>query len=936
MLERHRSELKQELHQARLVMQQPPVSPRREAIPRQSARVAAAPVVTEGGCQVMLQPGRPGTLSSSASVPGLPALEQLHALADEHSAALSRLGQVSYVSLWAHFEQEISGEGVRGTPYMPPAYFTRVDTPQPYDFEENSFLKRQRKKEVKAITGTGESKITQVHVMKFQHEAVPTEPPEGAQESIREDEEPLAAALKKLFEERPLWLRGPAEERLKEQGLVANVSMMQKCFMCVAYLWSDGPFRQVYVRLGYDPRKNPESRFLQVIDFRDRLLKERRAYFEKVQGTFDQKPVEAFDPHFRTPPVNRSQLYQYIDIEDEGVQQLLQSSEVLEECCLKTGWLPQQTLDAIRERMFVKAELLRRRCSSCCFNRGGFFCQAGRARSRNHVCPFRSTSPFGPADAGPGHPVEAGTTCSCTGPGSRRGWPLGQTCLEEVNWQDVRKEIVKILDDDKYKDSSYDGATPGPLLLRLAWHSAGTFCSQTKTGGSNGATMRFEPEVSWGANAGLKLAQQMLEPVKSKFPSVSYSDLWIYAACVAIEEMGGEKVPFAPGRKDKASGAECPLWEGPTCKDGRLPSADMGSPDKTASHLRLIFNNGFTKLLDASLDKLRQQLLEAFPEETAETAVSLTSSLKSPKVEKSRSKKRDFVSEVSEITEIDEDVYVASQSPRTLQSGLKGMDAAEALQTSQRLRVRLGAISTSKLVSGQSLHDAVAALGLTRFSVQDMNDFVNTVSDFIELDFVPDGRHSRHDGSGTFEWDSHFGTPVWRWPAATSSMRKSMQNVAVTSFVPRKSYNVVPAQALMELFLAEESGIHKRLFGPRLLTQYQAMKEILLAGDTNRLVAELTFVRINDLATPPEPTHPLMYLEPFVGLLIIGNGVMIGFQTDPLFEEWPGWVWSFTAILILEIALRMHLLRCRGYWCGAEKWCLGSALCQRIGTWHVC
>lgn len=169
-------------------------------------------------------------------------------------------------------------------------------------------------------------------------------------------------------------------------------------------------------------------------------------------------------------------------------------------------------------------------------------------------------------------------------------WAKPAWCKEDVNWDEVRKEIVKILEDDKYKDSSYDGATPGPLLLRLAWHSAGTFCGQTKTGGSNGATMRFEPEVSWGANVGLKLAQQMLEPVKKKFPAVSYSDLWIYAACVAIEEMGGEKVPFAPGRKDKSSGSECPAWDGPTCKDGRLPSADMGSPDKTASHLRLIFN----------------------------------------------------------------------------------------------------------------------------------------------------------------------------------------------------------------------------------------------------------------------------------------------------------------------------------------------------------
>ena len=75
------------------------------------------------------------------------------------------------------------------------------------------------------------------------------------------------------------------------------------------------------------------------------------------------------------------------------------------------------------------------------------------------------------------------------------------------------------------------------------------------------------------------------------------------------------KVPFTPGRKDKTA-KECPAWDGPTCKehcsgcanlrvslslslsvpeDGRLPSADMGSPDKTATHLRLIFNRALRK-----------------------------------------------------------------------------------------------------------------------------------------------------------------------------------------------------------------------------------------------------------------------------------------------------------------------------------------------------
>ncbi|CAK9052896.1 unnamed protein product [Durusdinium trenchii] len=267
-------------------------------------------------------------------------------------------------SIIGSIEQEISGEGVSGAPYMPPAYFTRVDTPQAYDFEENSFLKRQRNPEVKAIAGTSEAKLYRdwvgVHIMKFNNKEPPTKPPEGAKDSLREDEKQIVAGLEKLFAERPLWLRGPAEERLKEMGLSANVSTMQKSFICVSYLWSDGPWRQVYIRLGFDPRTDPGTRFMQVIDFRDRLLKERRAYFERVQGTMDQQPVQALDCHFRTPPVNRSQLYQYLDIEDEVVQQILQSSEVLKECSFKTGWLPQQTLDAIRERMAVKAELLRR------------------------------------------------------------------------------------------------------------------------------------------------------------------------------------------------------------------------------------------------------------------------------------------------------------------------------------------------------------------------------------------------------------------------------------------------------------------------------------------------------------------------------------------------------------------------------------------------
>lgn len=51
--------------------------------------------------------------------------------------------------------------------------------------------------------------------------------------------------------------------------------------------------------------------------------------------------------------------------------------------------------------------------------------------------------------------------------------------------------------------SSWDDGSLGPVFVRLAWHASGTYDKNTKTGGSDGATMRFNPEKTDGANAGL-------------------------------------------------------------------------------------------------------------------------------------------------------------------------------------------------------------------------------------------------------------------------------------------------------------------------------------------------------------------------------------------------------------------------------------------------
>ena len=51
---------------------------------------------------------------------------------------------------------------------------------------------------------------------------------------------------------------------------------------------------------------------------------------------------------------------------------------------------------------------------------------------------------------------------------------------------------------------------------------------------------RFRPEAEHSANAGLHVARELLEPIKKKYPWISYSDLWTLAGCVAVEELGGD------------------------------------------------------------------------------------------------------------------------------------------------------------------------------------------------------------------------------------------------------------------------------------------------------------------------------------------------------------------------------------------------------------
>ncbi|HYG25173.1 MAG TPA: catalase/peroxidase HPI [Verrucomicrobiae bacterium] len=250
--------------------------------------------------------------------------------------------------------------------------------------------------------------------------------------------------------------------------------------------------------------------------------------------------------------------------------------------------------------------------------------------STESKCPFQATNGNGSKDHRASRP---GTTNQDWWPDrlkvellhqhSSKSNPMGEGFdyareFQSLDYAALKKDLASLMTDSQEWWPA-DFGHYGPLFIRMAWHSAGTYRTGDGRGGGGRGQQRFAPLNSWPDNVSLDKARRLLWPIKQKYGrKISWADLLILAGNVALETMGFKTFGFAGGRPDTWEPDNDVYWGAETKWLGGDVRYSQGSPGVDDPHSTLVKDDDseipHTRDLENPLAAVQMGLIYVNPE----------------------------------------------------------------------------------------------------------------------------------------------------------------------------------------------------------------------------------------------------------------------------------------------------------------------------------
>ncbi|CAI2172733.1 5960_t:CDS:10 [Funneliformis geosporum] len=256
---------------------------------------------------------------------------------------------------------------------LPPPSFSRVECPMDYGYQQNTAVVKVLVKKnddqppsLKLINRSRKKKFIAISIT-YEIDNILWEPPPESLKNIERIPQESIDRIRKLFEERPVWTRFALENNLPPN----DIRNIKRLLPLVAYLMSNGPWRDCWMRYGYDPRLNKEARFYQLLDIRSsrrptKLGRAKRLLHVREETTTENGSTESYNISSRTSHIfdgtstcRDVAVFQICDITYPLLKTIIESPDSVQDFCDEhDGFYKRSELTKIRKIMRRKFKAL--------------------------------------------------------------------------------------------------------------------------------------------------------------------------------------------------------------------------------------------------------------------------------------------------------------------------------------------------------------------------------------------------------------------------------------------------------------------------------------------------------------------------------------------------------------------------------------------------